>query len=391
MLDTGPFREQLHNAAMSTGTVNGISILRGRVTLRLVGAWDAELYIAGTDEAPVTGRVVIELGGVPMIGWATTGKDDGGRVTVRVVGGAGGLSTTVPPQGYRKPTRREVLTGTLAIGGELLSPLSDSTVDGLLDHWSRAAGTVAEAVRRVVEHAGAHWRVLLDGTVWIGTEAWPPVEPEHTVVSQSPTNDRIEVTIESAAILPGTTFSGLQVSAVRYELGASKLRAIVTAGTERDDLAGQLGALIRRETAGKDLDRTFVARIVGQNADGTLELKLGDSAMPGLSGVPVRLGIPGVTRYQVAPGIDCTMEYENGDPSKPFVSSFASGQALALTISAATQIKLEAPSIEAGGLEPLVKHVPLVAWVAALTAAGAPLGLTVPALAGANTTVLTGG
>ncbi|MGL4442657.1 MAG: hypothetical protein ACRCU1_03460 [Alsobacter sp.] len=376
---------------MSTGTINGLSILRGRVTLRLVGAWDAELYISGTDTAQVTGPVVLELGGVPMVGFATAGKDDGGRVTVRVVGGAGGLSAAVGPQGYRKPTRREVLSSALAIGGETLSFLSDGTVDGLLDHWSRRAGTVAEAVRLVAEHAGAHWRVLLDGTVWVGTEAWLPVEPEHTVEDQSPTNDRVTVTVESASILPGTTFLGLQVSAVRYELGSKKLRAIVTAGSERDDLAGQLGAMVRRETAGRDLERTFVARIAAQNADGTLEITLGDSAMPGLSGVPVRLGIPGVTAYQITPGIDCTMEYENGDPSKPFVSSFASGQALSLTVSAATLVKLDAAQVEAGGQFSLVKHDILAAWVAQLTTAGIPVGLSVPPLVGAQTVVLKGG
>lgn len=376
---------------MSTATINGVSVLRGRVTLRLVGAWDAEVWIDGTDTDVVAGRCVLELGGVPMVGFGTPGKDAGGRVSVRVVGGAGGLETVAGPQGYVNATRRLVLADALAVGGEALSPLSDATVDAALPHWSRRSGKVKDAVRRAVEHAGdgTHWRVLLDGTVWVGTETWLPLELDGDPTEESPTNDRLVFPVESAVILPGVTFRGIQVAGVRYELTGRSLRAHVTGG-EKDELAGHLSALVKRETAGKDLDRTFVARIVAQNADGTLELKLGDSAMPGLSRVPVRLGIPGVSSYQIAPGIDCSLEYENGDPSRPFVSSFDSGQALSLTVSAATLVKLEGAQVEAGGQLSLVLHDIFAGIWSSLAAAGAPIGLSVPPLVGANSTILKG-
>ena len=253
---------------MSTATLNGVTILRGRVTLRLVGAWDAEVWVEGTDTAAVTGAVVLELGGVPMRGWATPGKDAGGRVSVRVVGGAGGLQTSVSPQGYVNATRRVVLADALAVGGEAISLLSDATLDAALPHWSRKAGTVAEAVRRAVEHAGegVHWRVLLDGTVWVGSESWLPFELEGDPVDESPTNDRLVFPVEAAAILPGVTFRGIRVASVRYELSHRSLRAHVSGG-EKDALADELSKIVKRETSGKDLDRTFVARIVAQNGE----------------------------------------------------------------------------------------------------------------------------
>lgn len=369
-------------------SINGELITRGRLTLRLAGAWDAELWLGSDIE--VAGPAVVDVAGVQFVGTATSGKDSGNRVSVRVVGGAGGLSSTVTAIAFAQATRGTILQAALGSGGETLSPLSDSTVTGgLLAHWSIASGTVAEAVRRLVEHASATWRVLPDGTIWVGVDVFPPVEPEHVLISESPVNQRLVVAVDTASILPGTTFRGRHVSSVEYTISHRSMRASVSYAEGRDDLAGGLSALVRRESAGRDLERTFAARVVAQNADGTLELRPTDPKMPGLSRVPVRLGLPGVTGYQVIPGIDCSLEYENGDPSKPFVSSFGRGQALTLGVGL-TSLTVSATDIQMGGSEPLVKFAALQAWVAALTVAGAPLGLSVPALVAANTTILKG-
>lgn len=372
---------------MSTATINGLAILSGTVTLRLVGAWDAELVVSGTDTATLQGPVELSIGGVVFVGYAQrAGADSGNRVTVRVVGGAGGLDAVVEPQGYVQATRGEVLSGLLLAGRERLSPLSDAAVTGaFLASWSRRAGTVKEALRAVVDHAGVHWRILPDGSVWVGSEVWAPLEVDHTLTSEAPSNDRLTVAVESAALQPGVTFLGHQVAGVTYKLSGRGLRAEVSFAGERDDLGAQLSAMVRRETAGRDLERTFGARVLSQNADGTLELRPSDASMPGLSRVPVRLGIPGVTGYQVTPQVECSYEYENGDPTKPFVSSFGQGQAITLTVGAT--------SIEMGGNQSLVKHDVLAALWAQLVSACAATAppITVPPMVGAQTLILKGG
>ena len=90
--------------------------------------------------------------------------------------------------------------------------------------------------------------------------------------------------------------------------------------------------------------------------------------------------------------VNCTrIQFEDGDPTKPIVTGYPVGTALNLTLAASAKVKLDAPLVEAGGTEQLVKFIPLQAWVVALTTAGVSVGLTVPALTAANTTVLTGG
>ena len=86
------------------------------------------------------------------------------------------------------------------------------------------------------------------------------------------------------------------------------------------------------------------------------------------------------------------MEYEDGDPSRPFVASFASGQALSLTVSAATLVKLEAAQVEAGGQLSLVLHDVLAGlWSGLVAACAANVPpITVPPLVGASTTILKG-
>lgn len=382
---------------MSTATINGLSVTKGRITFRLVGAWDASLDVMGTETATISGNVVVELGGVPFVGFATPATDSGGHVSVRVVGGFGGLNTAIDKKGDRKVPRGLLLSEVLALGGEKLSTLSDAAiVNETLPHWGRRKGTVAEALRALVTHAGSdvHWRTLPDGTIWVGKETWVPIDAvlSYEVTAEDHSNQRFTIAIESAAALPGMTVEGYQISEARYELSGSSLRTGLSyAPGGRDELAGELSALIRRETSSRDLEKSFAARAVAQNADGTLEIKPIDSEMPDLSEVPVRLGMPGITEFKIIPPVECSYGYENGDPSKPFVSAFGPGTALSLTVGASTRIKLEAPLVEAGGSRDLVFHDMLAAWVAQLAAAGAPIGLSVPPLVGANTIVLKGG
>lgn len=382
---------------MSTATINGLSIVKGRITFRLMGAWDASFDVMGTETASVTGRSLVELGGVTFVGFATPAVDVGGHVSVRVVGGAGGLNTKIEKKGDKKAPRGLLLGEVLALGGEKLSTLSDQAItSAVLPHWGRRRGTVAEALRALVAHAGedVHWRMLPDGSVWVGKETWLPLGSATTynIDSEDHTNERFTIAIESAAVQPGLKVEGYQISEARYTLTGRSLRANLSYGASgRDELANQFASLIRRETASRDLEKTFAARAVGQNADGTLEIKPTDEDMPDLSEVPVRLGMPGITEFRIIAPVDCSYGYENGDPSKPFVSAFGPGTALSLTVGASTRIKLDAPLVEAGGTRDLVFHDMLAAWVTQLATAGAPIGLSVPPLVGANTIVLKGG
>lgn len=324
--------------------MNGSDVLSGRVTFRLRGAWDALLTVASTDAEIVSGAVELDLGGQIHLGTSTVaGADAGGLVTCRVVGGRGGLDEAVTAQDYRRsPTVRQVVTDALGVGGEALSLDSDTTtLDRMLTRWTRTAGTVGEAVTAVARELGMAWRIDAAGLVWIGPETWPVVTVEHVVESEAPSERLICVALESVAIKPGSSWDGRQVSQVDYTIDDVRLRAEVRYDGGRDEIAELLSTLVRRETAGRDLEATYSARLLGQNGDGTLEVRPYDARIPAMSSVPIRFGVPGVSVWQLASGIDVLVAFEGGSPQKPVVVGFPDGSALRLTI--------DSPDLRLGG------------------------------------------
>ncbi len=361
----------------------------GRVRFPLVGAWVATLALQSTAAPAVGSPAVLDLGGVPFVGSVASSEADAGRrVTVRVVGGANGLGTQLEPQGYYRPTRRTVVVDALTAGGETLSPLSDATLlDASLGHWSRFRSTVAETVRRAA--SGATHRVLPDGTVWVGSDVWAPIDATGYVVEQErPTEQRVELALETALVLPGASLRGQRVTDVVYTVGERKLRAQVTYGETRGGLGTLLDEVVSRRTAATDLHALYVATVRGQNGDGTVELAVADGRFPSLSRVPVRLG--GVSSVRLVPGTAVLLGHEDGREDRPVVVQAYQAAVQSLEVTAVESVRLTAPRVEAGGAQPLVLHTALAAWVSALTTAAAPLGLSVPPLVGAATTV-TGG
>jgi hypothetical protein len=70
----------------------------------------------------------------------------------------------------------------------------------------------------------------------------------------------------------------------------------------------------------------YEASIQGQADDDTVDVLPDDPKLrgDGLQRVPIRHGLPGVT-VRVAEGSRCLLGFENGDPSKPYVSLWAAG------------------------------------------------------------------
>jgi hypothetical protein len=369
---------------MSFAQLAGSDIISARVTLRLAGAWEAEVVVASSDPSAFQGQVRLEVGADTLTGTVTAADADAGNlVQVRLVGGAGGLGATVAPQGYNNPTRQVVLQDALAVGGEALSATADQGVlSAQIRSWSRLSGTVAEAVWTLTDHASSTWRVLLDGTVWVGSDTWDEVDASLvTVESEDPANGVVRLALESFAVLPGMALDGRHIGQVRYDLDDRALRADVVFGESRGELEELLGAVIREETAHLSYLTTIAARAVAQNSDGTLEIVPVDSRWPRLSRVPVRFGAHGVTENRIVPGADVLMIYEDGDPTRPTVLSFSSGQAITLKVGALTEVAVEAPLITLGtGARFLAHSDEVQAWAASVQAACSVAGIAIPLL-----------
>lgn len=88
--------------------------------------------------------------------------------------------------------------------------------------------------------------------------------------------------------------------------------------TGLDRLKSQLAALVTRVASQMDFHALYPSTVVTQSGQ-TLEVKPDSAKIPPLSGVPLRLGIPGA-EADVAPGARVLLGFEAGDPSRPYCS-----------------------------------------------------------------------
>lgn len=370
---------------MTFARIESIPVSRGTIRIPLVGTWEASLTVTADSARALTGRVRLELGGQSWSGTVLRAEADlGGLVTVRVVGGAGGLATMLDPKAYRSATRRVLLSDALEAGGEAISIASDSSwLSTSVDRWTRPRQTVGELVRAVLDGTGYSWRIGSDGAVAFVAETWPEVSPKSTIESEDPTRDELVVALDAIEILPGVTFAGRRISSATYEFDAAKLRASLSYDEGgRDGAASEIAKFIRREMGSVNLLRPLTGRVLSQAADGTVDVRVFDADMPDLQRVPVRFGVAGVVVNRVSAGTECYVVHENGDARKPYVVGFAPG--------AAVSLEIDAGEAKICGSESLALASPIEAWAAAVTSALAGLGAFIGPLGDVGTTKIKG-
>lgn len=313
---------------MSFVEVNGAPVQSGDIVFKTPGAWEAGLFVDADATLPAVGdAVTIEAPGLRLVGTATlSGVDSGGQPSIRVVGGAAKLTAALPPRSLTVTTVRDAFTSILKDAGEVAS----STIDPALlarplARWVRPRSDGASALDALSKAIGVTWRVLDDGAVWLGTDALTPNAVEHDVTAERPDDGTIEVGLEVLSVRPGQSFRDGPVAMVTYRLSAA-IRAVINRTAGGNGVARALAKAGEKAEAKTKLHPPTTAKVVGQNGDGTLELQVDSPEMPSLSKVPLRHGIPGVTRCEMAIGARVSVFFEGGDAQKPYAALYGGGR-----------------------------------------------------------------
>jgi hypothetical protein len=103
-------------------------------------------------------------------------------------------------------------------------------------------------------------------------------------------------------------------------------------------------ALVRGVFPDVDFLARYPARVVSQNADGTLELIPDDVRIPGMSKVPIRYGVPGI-KATVAPGARVLLGFAGGNRDAPEAELWESASVLKLELTA-TAVEVTATTVE---------------------------------------------
>lgn len=310
------------------------SLLSCELKLPYSGRWSAKCQSDGKEA--FSGPVVITIAGEKFSGAVVRSAVDGGRVKSQIIGGAGGLQNELPAKNYaNSPSVRSVAVDILRETGETLSPASDQDLLGkTLDKWQRSAGSGGRALKDLLEKHGAVWRMLQDGSVWCGIDAFKEVSPAHQLIAVDATAGSVTVATEKPVIKPGTSFRGRPVKLVVHSLSPNSFRTLVyDHGGVSEAIEHMLGG-VRREI---DFSRLYSARVVSQRSDDSLELEADSHKLKGfgMDRIPLRHGLPGSVK--VSKGSRVMVGFADGDPSKPFAALYEGTSAIEVSLNGGTR------------------------------------------------------
>ena len=200
-------------------------VARGTVTLPRVGVWHADLTVNA--DGPATGSAIATLDGVDMPAHIQKAEMVEGMLELRLVGGNGGMGKLAQKKFYKGSTVRHVVTDLVRDAGEVFSSKAStaSVLDLPLKSWTSLAvptGALMQALAdtaRDLMGSDVSWRVLYDGTIWLGAETWPACPADVRILAADGANSSQLLGTDALGIWPGTTIAGRRVDSVVHQVG----------------------------------------------------------------------------------------------------------------------------------------------------------------------------
>jgi hypothetical protein len=147
-----------------------------------------------------------------------------------VAPGADGLRKPARAVHYSSTKRGTVLKDLLRAGGEKLSGTADQGVLGAaLPFYTQIANPVGLSISALFADTGAVWRMLPDGTLWVGQETWPDsgLTPEdYANLGEQSHLALVELGVDARFPLPGQKLDdGRKVSSTEVSIEGGAVRA----------------------------------------------------------------------------------------------------------------------------------------------------------------------
>jgi hypothetical protein len=173
----------------------------------------------------------MSVGGQSFQGVVRRSSNPFGTVSAMLIGGAGGLPSAIPALAYQATTLQQVLGDILTSAGETLSTSSDQSLLGQpLASWTRFQGPAWMALSNLMQAAvpSGTWRVLPDGTIWVGTDTWPATNmASFELLAYLPHSLKADIYSDNPTILPGQSFIGGNVTSVEHYVEPNHIHANV--------------------------------------------------------------------------------------------------------------------------------------------------------------------
>lgn len=202
-------------------SVNGAPATHAILHMPLVGQWTATVRMSAVKD--VTGDVKLRVGTQTWLGGVTSSGSAGGVTELHIIGGPK-LLAQCSARYYSACKRILPAAELVSEAGHQLAP--GSSLPGSLSGWVRRSAAIAEAL----SVCAPSWRVLRDGSVFVGDDTWTVVTPKPDAVQitgADPTVRRISVAMVEPVIAPGVTWLGRKVVHVDLEVTPDECRGHV--------------------------------------------------------------------------------------------------------------------------------------------------------------------
>ncbi len=320
-----------------------MSLLEAHIEEFEQGTWVADLIadqsFSGSFQLP---------DGSTWMGTKVSEVADRGRFFSKVVGGNGALGRAVLDQFYQGQISLQVVVNAIA-GASSASPGdTGETVGGVatgvfLTQYQRFVGSRSEALDAVAKAAGGAVNPGADPLLWwIGRDGQLQMQlPNPTTGARSSTGlvsgtqDMNRVDVDGSVELVQPT--GAVLGAMYGTPTAAPVRHIRWKYTGKIFSARLFFVpFLFRAPAQTKYDRTYNAKIIADNGDGTVDVLAYRSPSEGkapafnVSKVQLFCGVPGSKVTMIA-GEECTLGFFGGDPQKPFAMSMKQNTAVPST------------------------------------------------------------
>jgi hypothetical protein len=319
-----------------------VSLLEAHIEEFEQGTWVADLI---ADQA-FSGSFQLPDGST-WRGSKVTETSDRGRFFSKVVGGNGSLGRTVLDQFYQGQVSLQVIVNAVC-GASAGSPGDKGEIVGgvatgvFLTQYQRFVGSRAEALDAVAKASGGAVNPGADPLLWwIGRDGNLQMQmPNPTTGARTGTGlvtgtqdmNRVDVDGSVELVQPSGAVLGAMygtppqaVRHIRWKYAQNRFSARVFF----------VPFLFRAPTQTK-YDRTYNAKIIADNGDGTVDVLAYRSPSEGkapafnVSKVQLFCGVPG-SKVKMIAGEECTLGFFGGDPQKPFAMSMKQDSTVPVT------------------------------------------------------------
>lgn len=312
--------------------VNGHRLTELRLTVGNVGPWFAECDFEGEPE--LSGRVTLTIDTLKLSGTLDPRASGtfGMQRKARIVGGAGGWSSSVGAKGYHNDAgvkARLVAEDAARAVGETLGVFVPAS-ERVGRDYVRQVGPASRVLEDVI--GGVAWWVDYEGITHVGPRPSTSLEAKaYTVLAYDP-RDRIATlgvddpgAVRIGSIITERLDGPHTVRSLELKITAGEMRLVAWCGgaeTGRGQLADIMRAIVQRSTDGRlwGAYRYRVVRTAGERVE--LQAVRRIVGLPDLLPISMWPGVPGAYA-ELAPGAEVLVSFIEGDRAQPVVTHFA--------------------------------------------------------------------